>query len=485
LLCRRLSSRLYLPARWPRGSLHVQFVDELEGHPTSKGRRCRLDVRGLLKKFSKVYETVEETERRFTAFVENVAIIEKENAKGNSYKLGINEFADLTAEEFKQQYYGYKPPAQKWGDVPYLGTHEYNANESLASSVDWTQKGKVTPVKNQGQCGSCWAFSTTGSLEGAYAIATGNLVSFSEQQLVDCAKSYGEQGCNGGEMDSAFQYAQKNGLDTEASYPYKAVQGTCQTSSGKVGLPAGAVTGFKDVQHNTQALMSAVALGPVSIAIEADKSVFQLYHSGVLSSACGTTLDHGVLVVGYGTESGQDYWLVKNSWGATWGLSGYIKLLRGKNAQGECGILMQPSYPLVSAKPGPAPGPAPPSPPSPPSPPAPPAGSHYEQPPCQSDEVDVQIQGMKGETCVPECTTTACPTDVPAGTTATPQCVLQDAASGKKYCALTCLFSGCPHPATCEHSGLLGICMYPSPSMSYKDLPMLEPVEKTDTTIVV
>merc|ERR1712232_945723 len=184
-------------------------------------------------------------------------------------------------------------------------------------------------------------------------------------------------------MDSAFKYVKQNGLDTEASYSYKGRSGSCQATSGTTGIPAGAVTGYHDVAQSEQALMEAVAQQPVSIAIEADKSVFQLYKSGVLSGACGSTLDHGVLAVGYGTE-------------------GYIKLLRGKGSSGECGILKDASYPAVSGTPGSSPGPSPGPSPPPPPPPAP-SGSHYEKPPCQSDEVDIKVQGLKGVTCSPKC----------------------------------------------------------------------------------
>merc|ERR1712186_128786 len=195
-------------------------------------------------------------------------------------------------------------------------------------------------------------------------------------------------------------------------------------------------------------------------AIEADKMAFQSYKSGILSSTCGSNLDHGVLLVGYGTDGGKDYWKVKNSWGTTYGENGYVRLLRGKGGSGECGLLSQASYPVVSGS-GPPP-PSPPAPPAPPSPPSPSGSTHYEKPPCRSDEVDVSIQGFDGETCTPKCTSNACPTDVPEGTTATPQCVLQDSSSGDKYCALTCLIGGCPTGAKCEHIGLTGICMYPS-----------------------
>merc|ERR1712187_281355 len=164
----------------------------------------------------------------------------------------------------------------------------------------------------------CWSFSTTGSLEGAWEIASGKLVSLSEQQFVDCDKQ--DSGCNGGLMDTAFTYAEKHALCTEGSYPYNAKGGTCKASSCTVGIAKGSVTGYKDVSSDSeQAMMSALTQQPVSIAIEADKSVFQLYHSGVLQGLCGASLDHGVLAVGYGTEDGKDYWLVKNSWGTSWG----------------------------------------------------------------------------------------------------------------------------------------------------------------------
>merc|ERR1711979_168879 len=362
-----------------------------------------------------------------------------------------------TADEFAAQYTGLKKPENMWGDLPYVGRHNYSG-AALADSVDWTTKGAVTPVKNQGQCGSCWSFSTTGSLEGAWKIAGNPLTSLSEQQFVDCDKV--DQGCNGGLMDNAFKFAEKNAICTENSYPYKGRGGTCEAASCTVGIPNGDVKGYKDVTSDSeQALMSAVQQQPVSIAIEADKSAFQLYRSGILSSTCGTSLDHGVLLVGYGSDSGKDYWKVKNSWGTSYGENGYVRLLRGKGGAGECGLLSgPPSYPVVSGSPapGPSPGPAPPSPPS-------PGSTHYEKPPCRSDEVEASVQGAGGELCAPKCDDTgSCPTDVPAGTSAKPQCILQDSSSGSKYCALQCFLSGCPSGAKCAMiGGIEGVCVYP------------------------
>jgi len=204
----------------------------------------------------------------------------------------------------------------------------------------------VTPVKNQGQCGSCWSFSTTGSTEGVNAINGKGLISLSEQQLVDCSGAYGNQGCNGGLMDNAFQYIIANGgICTEAAYPYTAQDGTCKNTCKKTVM----IAGFKDVTHNSDvALATAVAQQPVSVAIEADQSSFQFYSGGVLTAACGTALDHGVLAVGYGTDTGVEYWKVKNSWGASWGEAGYIRLARGdqyNGGAGQCGIYSDPSYP--------------------------------------------------------------------------------------------------------------------------------------------
>jgi len=407
--------------------------------------------------FGKIYEEVEK-EARFAAFVANYEFIRAENAKGHSYTLGLNQFADLTREEFAQTRLGLRPSTKKaWGRLPHLGTH-VRGSVALPESVDWRAKGAVQKVKNQAQCGACWAFSTVGALEGAWEIATGQLLSLSEQQLVDCSKN-GNMGCGGGLMDAGFEYEEGTAVCTEDSYPYAAKDGVCRASQCTAGIPKGGVVGFKDVaSDDEEALMEALAQQPVSVAIEADQMAFQLYAGGVMNSTCGTKLDHGVVAVGYGVQDGMKYWLVRNSWGPSWGEGGYIKLARGiKAKEGECGIQMSASYPVVD---GTVP-PAPPSPPA-PSPPAP-AGGHYEHPPCQADEVAARVQGADGALCAPPCTgSSGCPADVPAGTKATPQCVLQDSSSGSKYCALTCASDAeCPAGAKCDSLGFTGLCVYP------------------------
>ena len=288
-------------------------------------------------------------------FAANDDKIETHNAKKLSYTLGHNQFSHMSFEEWRQYVHlGLARPSNKTNPV---SIHRAPDDlTKLPKTVDWVEKGAVTTAKDQGQCGSCWSFSTTGALEGAFKIKYGNLVPLSEQNLVDCDDLFhgGEDhGCNGGLMDNAFHFIERNGgICSEEDYPYvsgttmhegKCAQKKCTKVQGT------APTGFTDVEVNSEAaLMSAVAKQPVSIAIEADQKDFQLYKSGVYTAECGTNLDHGVLVVGYGVwEDGTKYWKVKNSWSPTWGMDGFILLERGgKQEGGQCGILMgPPSYP--------------------------------------------------------------------------------------------------------------------------------------------
>eukprot|EP01006_Ploeotia_vitrea_P041922 TRINITY_DN66587_c0_g3_i1.p1 TRINITY_DN66587_c0_g3~~TRINITY_DN66587_c0_g3_i1.p1 ORF type:complete len:333 (-),score=173.84 TRINITY_DN66587_c0_g3_i1:195-1193(-) len=303
----------------------------------------------LFVKFAKQHNKVyshDEFFNKFQVFRQNMEMIREHNAAGHSWSMAMNEFGDLTWAQFKKSMCGFQQQNRDFLRAKNVKTLD---TSNLPSSVDWRSKNAVTPVKNQGQCGSCWSFSTTGSVEGAHAIATGNLVSLSEQQLVDCSTAEGNQGCNGGLMDNAFEYIIKNGgICSEQAYPYTATgPNQCRASSCK---SVATISGYHDVAKNDELqLKAAVAQGPVSVAIEADQSGFQFYSGGVFSGTCGTQLDHGVLVVGYGTDSGKDYWLVKNSWGASWGLQGYIMLIRhdSSGSPGQCGLAMEPSYPTI------------------------------------------------------------------------------------------------------------------------------------------
>ena len=301
--------------------------------------------------FQKKYDSLAEMHSRFQIFTHNLQNIILHNMDVNqNYTMGVNQFTDLTPEEFKLYVKGF---SNAYRGRTFHCKSFTGSNVNVPDTLDWRSKNAVTDVKDQGQCGSCWTFSAAGAIEGAWAIHSGNLVSLSEQELVDCAGlKYESLGCNGGQMDGAFHYTIDNGLCSESDYPY--VSGNTQTSGSCAASSCSAIVninGCADVLPNNQVVLKqAVASGPVSIAIEADTRYFQSYSGGVLtSSSCGTNLDHGVLIVGYGVENGIKYWLVKNSWGASWGENGYVKILRSDstNDVGVCGIAMEPSFPIV------------------------------------------------------------------------------------------------------------------------------------------
>eukprot|EP01098_Paradermamoeba_levis_P000569 TRINITY_DN105_c0_g1_i11.p2 TRINITY_DN105_c0_g1~~TRINITY_DN105_c0_g1_i11.p2 ORF type:complete len:363 (-),score=142.86 TRINITY_DN105_c0_g1_i11:51-1028(-) len=293
----------------------------------------------FMQRHGKVYLTDDEQGYRLRVFKSNYDFIRQHNSEGHGFSVAVNQFADLTNAEFQERFLGVR-----FNRTSVAAKHVPKVN--LPASVDWRTKGAVTPVKNQGQCGSCWSFSTTGSVEGAYFLKNGKLVSLSEQNLVDCSTAEGNNGCGGGLMDYAFQYIIKNkGIDTESSYPYTGRDGRCHFSAANVGAT---ISSFHDVESGSESdLQSAVAQQPTSVAIDASHLSFQFYSSGVYyESKCSSSqLDHGVLAVGYGSDSGKDYWLVKNSWAASWGDQGYIKMSRNRN--NNCGIATSASYPIA------------------------------------------------------------------------------------------------------------------------------------------
>jgi C1A family cysteine protease len=298
-------------------------------------------------KFGRRYNGVSEEARRYGIFFANVEFMRASNARTDiSYKLGTNQFSDMTNEEYNLGQCTCDMPR------PSAGARHVASKvvSDIAPSLDWVSQGVVTPVKDQGACGSCWTFSDTGAMESAYALYHNQHVSLSEQQLVSCLN--GPTGCNGGGIDSGFRYAESTPICTEATYSYLATNTECTLSDGcDIGLPAGTVTGHVDVEvGNEDALLSALNLQPVSVGVNASMPAFQHYHSGIVDDdACGTNHNHAILAVGYGTEDGKDYFRIKNSWGTSWGDAGFIRLARGKSGLGQCGVLSEPSYPVMAS----------------------------------------------------------------------------------------------------------------------------------------
>ncbi|KAK3143411.1 hypothetical protein QOZ80_4AG0299980 [Eleusine coracana subsp. coracana] len=347
----------------------MSIISYNEEHGARGIERTEAEARAMyelwLAQHGRAYNALGEYDRRFRVFWDNLKFVDAHNARADEhgYRLGMNAFADLTNDEFRATYLGAKPVQRNRAAEE---RYRHDGVEALPDSVDWRTKGAVAPVKNQGQCGSCWAFSAVSAVESINQLVTGKMITLSEQELVDCSTNGGNSGCNGGLMDDAFDFIIKNGgIDTEDDYPYKAVDGKCDVNRRNAKVVS--IDGFEDVPANDEkSLQKAVAHQPVSVAIEAGGREFQLYKSGVFSGKCGTSLDHGVVAVGYGTDNGKDYWIVRNSWGPKWGEAGYVRMERNINAtSGKCGIAMMASYPTKTGANPPKPSPTPPTPPPP------------------------------------------------------------------------------------------------------------------------
>jgi C1A family cysteine protease len=283
----------------------------------------------------KTYNGDSEYSVREQIYNDNVAKIEAHNALNTTYSMTVNDFADLTEDEFVAQYTGLLAAPRSLSDVNLGSVPEF---ATLDDEVDWVKNGAVNPIKNQGQCGSCWAFSTVGTLESAYQIAAGKLYSFAEQQLVDCDRN--NDGCSGGWPHTAYdRYYSNTGVCSESSYRYTARDGSCRASSCEVLLPRGTVTGHQNVGQTSSALKSALASQPVSVTVNAGQ--LQFASNGVVTGSCRGQINHAVIAVGYGTD-GLDYFKIRNSWGTSWGEAGYIRLAQSGGSQGTACLLQDP-----------------------------------------------------------------------------------------------------------------------------------------------
>jgi C1A family cysteine protease len=446
------------------------------GHPEVMSFK---EWHGIFGPDANAYSRKKTMENREIAFNANVQKIEEHNAKNLSWRMGVNHLSDLTAAEFSELM-GFGSCRK----IMNLTQRTENRNDKKIfqvrnpknlDTVDYRstnnplKKIAVTGVKNQGGCGSCWSFSASGAVEGAWVVAGNELVSLSEQELVSCDKY--DSACNGGFMDYALQWVKENGLTSEANYPYVSGNGAvprCNTE--KVQQKVATIKSYKDVEHASEdALENALNIGPVAIGIEADQYAFQSYRTGVMTGTCGSSIDHGVLAAGYGhdSKSNLDYWIVKNSWGSSWGMDGYILLERHiRSRAGQCGILMQPSYPIATGvvptpkptpKPTPTPGPSPgPS----------PSTDDYEDPDendgsCHTEEVKVvDPYGVGGRMCMPKCNSTS---DCPAGPKGwpSPTCILPYGYS--MVCGVDCQKNKTICPTETECISILGsiyICLY-------------------------
>ncbi|XP_039131918.1 zingipain-2-like [Dioscorea cayenensis subsp. rotundata] len=308
--------------------------------PTRSESEIRELYEGWLMKHRKTYNGMLEKEERYEIFKDNLKYIDEHNGRNHSFHLGPNIFADITNEEYQKTYLGLVTPT--WNNSR-KESERYKFNLSCPDSIDWRQKGAVVPVKQQGQCFSCWAFGVNAAVEGINKIVTGKLISLSEQELVDCYN----RGCDRGYMHLAYEFIIKNrGIDSEEDYPYIAKYTQCDKSKMKKRVVS--IDDYESVPANDEkCLKKAVANQPISTGVEAYGRAFQLYESGIFTGFCGTKIDHAVAIVGYGVEEGSEYWLIKNSFGSFWGEEGYMRMKRNvESLYGKCGIAMWPYYPV-------------------------------------------------------------------------------------------------------------------------------------------
>uniref|UniRef100_A0A7S2QDC9 Peptidase C1A papain C-terminal domain-containing protein n=1 Tax=Zooxanthella nutricula TaxID=1333877 RepID=A0A7S2QDC9_9DINO len=429
------------------------------------GGSAPTDAAGAFERFKRRFgeaDGVGATAGRFAAFEDNYAFVRAENAKGHSFTLALNHFADLPHEEFKATRLGFQASDPvSWGGLPRLGVHRRGGG-ALPESVDWRDTEAVQPVRDQGHCGSCWAFASVAALEGAWWVATGEPLALSEQQLVDCS-SFGS-GCGSGYPQGALTYLRRSPVCTRASYPYRAEDGLCTEANCTAGIPRGGVVGIKIVGSRSwpsseEALMEAILQQPVVVAMDATDRAFQHYSGGIYN-ACHrmAILTHVVVLVGYGADKGLTNWLIKNSWGTGWGEAGYFRLIRGGNTTGsDCGISTFAVYPVVDSH-----APLPPKPE--------PARMHYEAPPCHGDESVADLTSphlminLTGTICAPYPFWSpegppSCP-EAPTGSLAMPDPLDQ---WGVDQCVLICqVDEHCPIGARCEGRLDFSVCTYPS-----------------------
>ena len=314
----------------------MKFAAALLACTAAAVSNTRVKYMHFIAEHNRSFLTTEEFEARHALFAETDAFVEEHNASNASFTVAHNFFSDLTEDE-KANTRGRVATANKIKNIVELD------ETSTPSSVDWRDAGAVNKIQDQGQCGSCWAFGAVAALEGAHFNATGTLLKFAEQQLVDCAGfRYGNYGCNGGLQENAYDYYESHDAIEESNYPYTARDGSCADPSGAGDVSA---TGYVMVDSNSTAIKSAIAQQPVNVAVAAGNYHFQSYSGGILmADGCPTRIDHAILAVGYGSENGTEYYIVKNSWGTSWGEQGYIRM-EITEGKGTCGINQNVAYP--------------------------------------------------------------------------------------------------------------------------------------------